>query len=252
MFSNSVDLPDISVKSWGIAWYWAVTAIFTICGVGFMCPLYTSRNTQVKRLCCMTAICCYVASMCYFLMARRSGWVAIEVEFVREGQTAIAQGQPTRQIFWIRYVSWLVMTPILMTELFLLVSSSIETILLDAFLSIVVMLTGLAGACDPGSSKWVWYAYGSIACTGIGFQIFFTGYKLASAKGRELRVQYLRCSLLMTILWVGYGIVWPLGEGANLVSPDVEAVLYGILDVLGCVVFGAMVAFSASQYSVEG
>lgn len=56
----------------------------------------------------------------------------------------------------------------------------------------------------------------------------------------------------MTILWVGYGIVWPLGEGANLVSPDVEAVLYGILDVLGCVVFGAMVAFSASQYSVEG
>jgi hypothetical protein len=43
-----------------------------------------------------------------------------------------------------------------MTELFLLVSSSIETILLDAFLSVVVMLTGFAGACDPGSSKWVW------------------------------------------------------------------------------------------------
>jgi bacteriorhodopsin len=48
------------------------------------------------------------------------------------------------------------MTPILMTELFLLVSSSIETILLDAFLSVIVMLTGLAGACDPKSSKWVW------------------------------------------------------------------------------------------------
>lgn len=94
-------------------------------------------------------------------------------------------------------------------------------------------------------------AYGSIACTGIGFQIFFTGYRLASAKGRKLRAQYLRCSVLMTILWGGYGIVWPLGEGANLVSPDVEAVLYGILDVLGCVVFGAMVAFSASQHSIE-
>lgn len=48
------------------------------------------------------------------------------------------------------------MTPILMTELFLLVSLSIETILLDAFLSVVVMLTGLAGACDAGPSKWVW------------------------------------------------------------------------------------------------
>ena len=61
----------------------------------------------------MTAICCYVASMCYFLMARNSGWVAIEVEFVREGQMAIAQGQPTRQIFWIRYVSWYVVYSLL-------------------------------------------------------------------------------------------------------------------------------------------
>ena len=56
----------------------------------------------------MTAICCYVASMCYFLMARNSGWVAIEVEFVREGQMDIAQCQPNRQVFWIRYVSWYV------------------------------------------------------------------------------------------------------------------------------------------------
>jgi bacteriorhodopsin len=95
-------------------------------------------------------------------------------------------------------------------------------------------------------------AYGSVACTGIGFQIFSTGYSLALAKGRKFRVQYLRCSLLMTTLWLGYGIVWPLGEGANVISPDVEGVLYGILDILGCVVFGAMVTFYASQYSVEG
>lgn len=56
----------------------------------------------------------------------------------------------------------------------------------------------------------------------------------------------------MGILWLGYGIVWPLGEGANVVSPDVEGVLYGILDIVGCIVFGAMVAFSASRYLIEG
>ena len=95
-------------------------------------------------------------------------------------------------------------------------------------------------------------AYGSVACTGIGFQIFSTGYRLASAKGRKLRVQYMRCSLLLTIIWSGYGIVWPLGEGANVISPDVEGVLYGILDILGCVIFGAMVASAASRHSTEG
>jgi bacteriorhodopsin len=56
----------------------------------------------------------------------------------------------------------------------------------------------------------------------------------------------------MTILWLGYGIVWPLGEGANVISPDVEGVLYGILDILGCVIFGAMVASAASRHSTEG
>ena len=55
----------------------------------------------------------------------------------------------------------------------------------------------------------------------------------------------------MAILWLGYGIVWPLSEGANAISPDVEGVLYGVLDIVGCVIFGAMVAFSASRYSVE-
>jgi len=80
-------------------------------------------------------------------------------------------------------------------------------------------------------------AYGSIACTGIAFQIFFTGYKLASAKDRKLRSQYMRCSVLVGTLWLGYGIIWPLGEGANVVSPDVESVLYGFLDIVGCIGF---------------
>lgn len=73
-----------------------------------MITVYKSANSQVRRLCCMTAICCYVASMCYFLMAGSSGWVAIEVEFVRDGQVSVSQGKPTRQIFWIRYISWYV------------------------------------------------------------------------------------------------------------------------------------------------
>ena len=70
---------------------------------------------------------------------------------------------------------------------------------------------------------------------------------MASAKDGKLKSQYMRSSLLLTILWLGYGIVWPLGEGANVVSPDIEGVLYGILDILGCVVFGAMVAWFAAQ-----
>jgi bacteriorhodopsin len=51
----------------------------------------------------MSAICCYTISMQYFAMATEFGWFAIEVEFARGHQSPT---QPTRQIFWIRYLSW--------------------------------------------------------------------------------------------------------------------------------------------------
>lgn len=87
--------------------------------------------------------------------------------------------------------------------------------------------------------------YGAIACAGIALQLSSTGYRLASAKSERLRVLYVRCSLLMVVIWPGYGIVWALSEGSNVVSPDVEGVLYGILDLLGGPVFGLIVAYAA-------
>jgi bacteriorhodopsin len=76
-----------------------------------------------------------------------------------------------------------------------------------------------------------------------------TGYKLASAKGEQIRVFYIRCSLLMTVIWSGYGVVWALSEGGNVVSPDVEGVLYGVLDLLGGPVFASIVAYAARHSS---
>lgn len=46
--------------------------------------------------------------MGYFAMAADLGWVGVEVEFVREDFSALAGGYPTRQVFWIRYVTWYV------------------------------------------------------------------------------------------------------------------------------------------------
>jgi bacteriorhodopsin len=71
---------------------------------------------------------------------------------------------------------------------------------------------------------------------------------MASAKGERMRALYVRCSLLMTVIWSGYGVVWALSEGGNVVSPDVEGVLYGLLDLLGGPVFGSFVAYAATIY----
>lgn len=42
------------------------------------------------------------------------------------------------------------------------------------------------------------------------------------------------------VLWFLYPIAWGLCEGGNLISPDSEAIFYGILDLLAKPVFGAL------------
>lgn len=44
--------------------------------------------------------------MCYFAMAADIGWIAIDVEFVREPAATLSGQHSTRQIFWVRYLSW--------------------------------------------------------------------------------------------------------------------------------------------------
>ena len=58
--------------------------------------------------------------------------------------------------------------------------------------------------------------------------------------GKDVGRTFLTCGALTTFLWFLYPIAWGLCEGGNVISPDSEAVFYGILDVLAKPVFGAL------------
>lgn len=51
---------------------------------------------------------------------------------------------------------------------------------------------------------------------------------------------YITCAVWTIFLWFLYPIAWGLCEGGNVISPDSEAVFYGVLDVLSKPVFGAL------------
>ena len=94
--------------------------------------------------------------------------------------------------------------------------------------------------------------YGAIAVAGITYQLAFTGYRLASARGRTASRGYLLCSAIMMILWTGYAICWGLAEGGNAIGPAEEGIFYGLLDLLATPVFGALTALTASRLHTEG
>lgn len=51
------------------------------------------------------------------------------------------------------------------------------------------------------------------------------------------------CGSLTAVLWILYPIAWGVCEGGNVISPDSEAIFYGILDLLAKPVFGALLLF---------
>ena len=51
---------------------------------------------------------------------------------------------------------------------------------------------------------------------------------------------YIICSVWTIALWSIYPIAWGLSEGGNVISPDSEAIFYGVLDILAKPVFGTL------------
>lgn len=104
----------------------------------------------------------------------------------------------------------------------------------------VMVVTGLVGALVYTRYKWGYYAFGCAAFLYIAFVLGWEARKHANAMGRDIGRTFLYCGSLTTFLWTLYPIAWGLCEGGNVISPDSEAVFYGVLDLLAKPVFGAL------------
>jgi bacteriorhodopsin len=65
----------------------------------------------------------------------------------------------------------------------------------------------------------------------------------AKFHGGPVKKVYTICGVWTIFLWFIYPIAWGLCEGGNVISPDSEAVFYGVLDILAKPVFGALLIF---------
>jgi hypothetical protein len=107
----------------------------------------------------------------------------------------------------------------------------------------VMVVTGLVGALVASSYKWGYFVFAMVALFFIAYNVCWVGRIHANALGREIGRTYLSVAVWTIFLWFIYPIAWGLCEGANVISPDSEAVFYGILDILAKPVFGAILLF---------
>jgi len=230
---------DISLTTHGSDWYWAVTAVMALATIIFMAWSFTiPRSNRIFHY--ITASITLVASIAYFTMASNLGYAVIDVEFVRSNPVVAGM---TREIFYVRYIDWFVTTPLLLTDLMLTAGLPLPTILYTILIDEVMIVTGLVGALISSRYKWGYWVFGTAALFFVAYNIVIVGRQHTKRLSTRAQSTYLYCGALTIFLWFLYPIAWGLCEGGNIISPDSEAVFYGILDLLAKPVFGAMLLF---------
>jgi len=82
-----------------------MVATFAFMGLSFRKP----REQRVFHY--ITAAITMVAAIAYFSMASNLGWTGIQVEFQRSNPKVAGT---IRQIFYVRYIDWVITTPLLL------------------------------------------------------------------------------------------------------------------------------------------
>ncbi|KAM3087670.1 hypothetical protein ACMFMG_001746 [Clarireedia jacksonii] len=236
---NRFDYPaasDINITTRGSDWYWAVTGVMAASTIIFIAM--STRVHRTRRVFhYITAAITLTASIAYYTMASNLGYAAIAVEFHRSDHKVAGN---YREIFYVRYIDWVITTPLLLLDILLTAGLPWPTILYTIFMDEVMIITGLVGALVVSRYKWGYFAFGCAALFFIAYNVVLVGRKHAAALGRDVSRTYLICASWTIFLWFLYPIAWGVSEGGNVIAPDSEAIFYGILDILAKPVFGAL------------
>lgn len=142
-----------------------------------------------------------------------------------------------------RYVDWIITTPLLLyTLVTLFVPSLPSSVLLLAViaLDIYMIITGLLAALDPGNARWGWFALSGLALVLLAAIVYGPLYRYAKTSTTFRFYQVL--ALYLVLLWFAYPVVWVLSPvGADVISYEVETILYLILDFFAKAVFSVLV-----------
>jgi len=226
------------VSSKGVSWLEFVTIVMAVAFVVFV-GAAMSRTGKNRA----NALCSYVivgiAALSYFAMATQTGSVIINV------------GDGHRQIFYARYIDWLFTTPLLLLDVLLLSGCAVGDLMWIVGADILMIVTGLISAL-VNKGQWVWFVIGCIAMVAVFVGLLGPGRKNAMARSDSVAKSYTGLVGFLLVLWTLYPIVFALAEGTGKITPNKEVVLYGILDILAKVVFGAIIVSVAPNQEGSG
>ncbi|KAF4923781.1 Protein FDD123 [Colletotrichum viniferum] len=211
----------------GSNWLWACVAIYSFVFLGVF-ALYFKPRSGEKIFHYLLNIALLVGAITYFSNASDLGWSLVS----------------DRQIFFNKYINWVVSFPIVNILLGLVSNSSWATIAWHVFLSWVWVISYLVSAYTPSVYKWGFFVFGTIAYLAMAASTFTEG--IVGAKRVGTTGDYLILAGYFNLLWLLYPIAFGVSEGGNKIGVTPHFIFFGILDVF-MIPFGSVLFLMLSR-----
>ncbi|KAH7153238.1 hypothetical protein EDB81DRAFT_790929 [Dactylonectria macrodidyma] len=206
----------------GSDWLWAVTAIYTVCFLAYFVLSIKPRHGE-KIFHYLFTIALLVGAISYFSMAADLGWSVVATSLHR-GDAAFYQ------IFFVKYINWVVAFPVVIIALGLISGVSWATIFFNIALAWTWVISYLCSAYVATSYKWGFFAFGTVAWLLLAMQTLWTGR--SSATRVNIHRDYISMAGWLNLLWMLYPIAFGVSDGGNVISVTKSLVFFGILDIL--------------------
>jgi bacteriorhodopsin len=229
---------DALLTTNGSNWLWAVTAIFLVSFFAMFGLTFAARAGE-KIFHYLFAIGLLVGTITYYASASDLGWDVI-------GQSNSLDYYGTRQIFFTKYILWVVEFPVVILATGLLSNVSWATIVYNIFLSWIWVISYLVGAYTQTNYKWGFFAFGTLAMAVLTFSVHAGGYRSSSriGVGRDHSI----LAGWIGLLWLLYVIGWGVSDGGNRIGVVGSWVWFGILDLLLLPVTGFLFLFLSRRW----
>ena len=204
-------------------WLWVACIGLAIGAVFFAGKAFSARRKEGMEF-----------ALSHFFIAL---WAALNYYAMITGLTvSTIYGQ---EVYWGRYVDWIVTTPLLLISLGVIAGARPKLIAGVVGADIVMIVTGLAATVAPPPTNYVWYVISCGAFIALLWALFSEYANTAYRRSDRVKNLFTQQRNFLTVLWIAYPIVWILGaQDIDILSTGVEALLYCVLDITAKVVYG--------------
>ena len=159
--------------------------------------------------------------------------------------------QSGERLFVLRYVDWLLTTPLHVLYLGLLAGAAMGTIYRSLGLMALTIVFGFGGAVLSGAVGWLLYLAGTAAFGGVVYYAMYDFDEAVREKDDVTVALYRKLRAFLVVLWLMYPLIWLLAPvGFGLMNTETSALVISYLDIVSKVGFG-LIALSGQLSDTE-